>query len=112
MAPAGGAGEHLDQQRLLHAGALGRERHRRRDRVHAEHQQHVLHRAADVERLEQEPERGEAEQPAGELDREDLAEVAPAVEQDRQALAHARPERLQPDREDGEAHQGRDRRGR
>ena len=36
------AGEHLDQQRLLHARAAGRERHERGDRVDAEHEQHVL----------------------------------------------------------------------
>ena len=58
------AGEHLHQQRLLHARAARRERHERGDRVDAEHEQHVADRAADVERLEQEPERREAEQPS------------------------------------------------
>ena len=71
--------EDLHQQRLLHARAAGRERHQRGDRVDAEHEQHVADRPADVERLEQAPERGEAAQPARELDEPDLAEVAPAV---------------------------------
>ena len=60
----GRAGEDLHEQRLLDAGAAGRERHERGDRVDAEHEQHVAHRAADVERLEQEPERGEAKAPS------------------------------------------------
>ena len=66
----------------------------RRDRVDAEHEQHVAHRAADVERLEQHPEGEEAKAPAAQLPGEDLTEVAAAVGEDRQSLAHARPERL------------------
>ena len=58
------AGEHLRQQRLLHARAAGGERHERGDGVDAEHEQHVAHRAADVERLQQHPEREEAEAPS------------------------------------------------
>src|SRR3712207_8820733 len=63
--------------------------------------------------LEQEPEGREAEAPARQLHEEDLAHVAPAVLQDREALAHPRPEglgaqreprdqRQQPDRQEGD----------
>src|SRR5918992_3011459 len=44
-----GAAEDLHQERLLHARALWRERHGGGHGVHAEHEQHVLHRSADVE---------------------------------------------------------------
>ena len=92
--------EHLGQQRLLDARPTWRERHGGRDSVHAQHQQHVLHRPADVERLEQEPERGEPAQPARELDQPDLAQVAAAIVEDRQPLLHPRPERPHAGRQD------------
>src|SRR5919204_188348 len=66
-------------------------------------EQHVLHRAADVERLEQEPEGREAEQPPHELDDPHLAEVAVAVAQDREPLPHPLPERAHLAREQREA---------
>ena len=47
--------------------------------------------------LQQQEEGGEAEEPGDELDGEDLAEVAPAVAQDRQALAHALPDKVEAD---------------
>ena len=80
----GGAREDLDEQRLLHPGPARCERHGRGHDVDAEHEQDVAYRAADVEGLQQQEERREAEQPADELDGEDLAEVAPPVEEDRQ----------------------------
>ncbi len=97
-----GPGEDLDEQRLLHAGAAGGERHERRDGVDAEHEQDVAHRSADPERVEQEPERRAAQQPAGELDEPDLAHVPAPVEQDGEALAHVQPERDDASREPGE----------
>src|SRR4051812_29789414 len=84
--------EDLDEQRLLHAGAAGGEGHGGGHRVDAEHQQHVAHRAADVERVEDPPERGKAEHPPRQLDQEHLAHVAPAVEEDRQPLLDPGPE--------------------
>ena len=104
----GGAREDLDQQRLLDAGAARGEGHERGDRVDAEHEQDVRDRAADVERLEQEPERREAQHPRAELDEEDLAEVAAAVAQDHQALAHARPERPHARRQEREGDERQD----
>jgi hypothetical protein len=64
------------QQRLLGAGAARREGDDVGDRLHAHHQQDVAGRAADAERLEEEPEGGEAEQPADALPGRDLAQVA------------------------------------
>ena len=89
---ARGAREHLHEQRLRHPRPLGRERHRCGHRVHPEHQQHVPHRAAYAERLEQHPERREAEDPARELHGEHVAQVAAPVAQDREALLDAIPE--------------------
>jgi hypothetical protein len=86
VAPVAVPAKTLTSSGLLHARAARRERHDGRHRVHAEDEQHVLHRPADAERLEQEPERREAAQPAGELDEPHLAQVAPAVAEDREAL--------------------------
>ena len=79
--------ERRDEQRLLGAGAAGRERQRRRDRLHGHQQADVLERAADVERLEEEPEGREARQPADELPRRDLAQVLARGPQDRRRPA-------------------------
>ena len=55
------------------------------DHLHAEHEQRVSHRPADVERVEQRPVGGEPRDPARELPAGHLAAVAPAVAQDRRA---------------------------
>ncbi len=92
-ATSGLCGEDRQQQRLLDAGAAGREREHRGDHLHAEHEQRVADRAADVERVEQRPVGREPGDPARELPARHLAPVAAAVAQDRESLAHALPER-------------------
>ena len=83
----------------------GREGNRAGDLVDAEHEQHVLHRAADAERVEQEPEGREAAHPRRRLPGGDLAQVAGTVVEDRHALADARPEGLHAHRQQREREQ-------
>ena len=71
------ASEHLHQQRLLGAGAAGREG-QQRGRPHHQHQQRVLDRRVDVEGLEQEVGRAQPAAPADGLDTSDLPQVASA----------------------------------
>ena len=103
------AGEDLDRQRLLHPGAAGREGHRARHLVDGEHEQHAFDRAADTEGVEQKPEGGEATHPGKRLQRRDLAQVAAAIAEDRDALTHTRPERLDAHRQQGKRDQAEDR---
>ena len=104
----GAAGEDLHEQRLLHPRAAGRERHRARDLVDGEDEQHVLHRAADAEGVQQEPEGGEAAQPGHRLQGGDFAQVAAPVAEDRHALTDARPEGPRADRQQRERDQAAD----
>ena len=89
---AGGEGRH--QERLLGAGAAWRERQGAGDRLDTHHQQHVLGRASDVEGVEEEPEREEAAEPAGQLPSGHLAQVATRPPEDRQTLLDPLPERV------------------
>ena len=98
-----------DEQRLLGAGAARGERERAGDRLHAHHEQDVVERAADVERVEEEPERREAQHPAGRLPCDDLAQVAPRHAQDRDAALEVLPERLDPPRDERDQDDERDR---
>ena len=56
--PVRRASEDLDEQRLLDAAPPGVSGISARDRLHAEHEHHVAHRAADPERVEKAPEGG------------------------------------------------------
>ena len=116
-AVAGRAVQGRDQQRLLGAGAARGEGDDVGDRLHAHHQHHVADRAADPEGLEEEPEGGEAEEPADPLPGGDLAQVAARLGEDHHALpdpgpeaAHAVGEQVDADRDRQQGHADGDRR--
>src|SRR5215211_4282211 len=77
--------ERCHEEGLLRTHTPRRERERACDRLHAHHQQHVLEGPADVEGIEEEPERGEAKQPADELPDHDPARVAGGLAEDHEA---------------------------
>src|SRR5215211_3801769 len=97
--------ERRHEEDLLGADTSWRERERARYRLHAHHQQHVFEGPADVEGIEEEPERGEAKQPADELPGRDPARVAGGLAEDHKAQLEPPPERLDTAREDREQSQ-------
>src|SRR5215211_8346073 len=97
--------ERCHEEGLLRADTTWRERERACDRLHAHHQQYVFERPADVEGIEEEPERGEAKQPADELPGRDPARVAGGLAEDHKAQLEPPPERLDTAREDREQSQ-------
>ena len=100
--PGAGAVVDVDEQALLRADAAGRERQQGREALHGEDEQRVVQARRHAERLEEEVDRGEAEDPRERLPRDDLADEAREVAEDRESLADALLEVLEPPERDHE----------